>query len=385
MTTERAYWVAWSQAKGVGSVLLKRLQAHFGSLAEAWQADGSALLEIDGIGLMLGNSLVDYRQSIDPAAYLAQWEAQGGDNFWTPADPDYPALLFEIADPPPMLYYRGRTELAQAVQTVPSVAIVGTRQPSDYGQRWTRRIAQQLGQHGVIVVSGLASGIDYHAHSQTLDGGGLTIAVLGTGVNQSYPWSNRALQARIATEGLLLSEHPNDTPPDRNHFPRRNRIIAGLSRATLVTEAPLRSGALITARLANDYGREVYALPGSLDNPASLGCLDLIRQGAQMIVSETSLIQDLGQIPALDAPAEGNAGAASTPQDAVVVRVPPPHLSPDLAALLAAITTEPIKLDLLVQQLNRPTGEILGNLLQLELEGLVIQTPPGSNLYQRCG
>lgn len=104
-----------------------------------------------------------------------------------------------------------------------------------------------------------------------------------------------------------------------------------------------------------------------------------------MIVSETSLIQDLGQIPALDAPAEGNAGAASTPQDAVVVRVPPPHLSPDLAALLAAITTEPIKLDLLVQQLNRPTGEILGNLLQLELEGLVIQTPPGSNLYQRCG
>lgn len=284
-----------------------------------------------------------------------------------------------------MLYYRGRTELAQAVQTVPSVAIVGTRQPSDYGQRWTRRIAQQLGQHGVIVVSGLASGIDYHAHSQTLDGGGLTIAVLGTGVNQSYPWSNRALQARIATEGLLLSEHPNDTPPDRNHFPRRNRIIAGLSRATLVTEAPLRSGALITARLANDYGREVYALPGSLDNPASLGCLDLIRQGAQMIVSETSLIQDLGQIPALDAPAEGNAGAASTPQDAVVVRVPPPHLSPDLAALLAAITTEPIKLDLLVQQLNRPTGEILGNLLQLELEGLVIQTPPGSNLYQRCG
>lgn len=389
MTTERAYWVAWSQAKGVGSVLLKRLQAHFGSLAEAWQADGSALLEIDGIGLMLGNSLVDYRQSIDPAAHLAQWEAQGGDNFWTPADPDYPALLFEIADPPPLLYYRGRTELAQAVQTVPSVAIVGTRQPSDYGQRWTRRIAQQLVQHGVIVVSGLASGIDHHAHSQTLDGGGLTIAVLGTGVNQSYPWSNRALQARIATEGLLLSEHPNDTPPDRNHFPRRNRIIAGLSRATLVTEAPLRSGALITARLANDYGREVYALPGSLDNPASLGCLDLIRQGAQMIVSETSLIQDLGQIPALDAPTTAGETHAAKPfspvQSSSGLPVPARDLPPDLAAVWAALTAEPIKLDHLVEQLNRPTGEILGSLLQLELEGLVTQAPPGSNLYQRCG
>lgn len=393
MATERAYWVAWAQAKGVGSVLLKRLQAHFGSLAAAWQADGSALLEVDGIGLGLGGDLVAYRQTVDPGAYLAQWEAQGGDNFWTPADPGYPALLFEITDPPPLLYYRGRTELAQAVQTVPAVAIVGTRHPSDYGQRWTRRLAQQLAQQGVIVVSGLASGIDHHAHRQALDSGGLTIAVLGTGVNHAYPWSNRALQARIAEAGLLLSEHPNDTPPQQNHFPRRNRIIAGLSRATVVTEAPLRSGALITARLANDYGREVYALPGSLDNPASLGCLNLIRQGAQMIVSETSLMQDLGQMPTLDTPAaQGQGdfkGVSRSPSPSLSTSpLPPkelPPLPPDLAAVFAAVTAEPIKLDALVQQLNRPTGEILGSLLQLELEGLVIQAPPGSNLYQRCG
>lgn len=389
MTTERAYWVAWAQAKGLGSVLLKRLHSHFGSLATAWQAAESALLEVEGIGLLLAAQLSDYRQQVNPDECLSHYQEQGA-NFWTPADPDYPALLYEITDPPPMLYYKGRTELAQAVQTMPSVAIVGTREPSDYGQRWTRRIVQQLARHDVIVVSGLASGIDRHAHGQALDSQGLTIAVLGTGVDRSYPWTNRALQARIAQEGLLLSEHPNDTPPDRIHFPRRNRIIAGLSRVTVVTEAPLRSGALITARLANDYGREVYALPGSLDNPASLGCLDLIRQGAQMIWDDTTLIKDLGRIPHLDgslfqAPTAAPGAARSSPPPAPAAPRPAPaHLSPDLAAVLSAVTVEPTTLDYLVQSLNRPTGEILSSLLHLELEGLVTQTPPGSHRYQRC-
>lgn len=409
MTTERAYWVAWAQVKGVGSVLLKRLHSHFGSLAAAWQAEESALLEVEGVGLLLASQMSDYRQQVDPDQCLGAWEEKGA-NFWTPADPDYPALLFEITDPPPLLYYKGRTELAQAVQTMPSVAIVGTRDPSDYGQHWTRRLVQQLASHDVIVVSGLASGIDRYAHSQALDSHGLTIAVLGTGVDRSYPWSNSALQARIAKEGLLLSEHPNDTPPDRAHFPRRNRIIAGLSRATVVTEAPLRSGALITARLANDYGREVYALPGSLDNPASLGCLDLIRQGAQMIWDDTTLIKDLGQIPQLDVPptqlststpknpsssetsSKKSSGKAAgktpqktaAPQGSPSPRPAPADLSPDLATVLAAIPPDPITLDHLVQSLNRPTGDILSSLLHLELEGLVTQTPPGSQTYQRC-
>ncbi|HIK45803.1 MAG TPA: DNA-protecting protein DprA [Leptolyngbyaceae cyanobacterium M65_K2018_010] len=364
MTTERAYWVAWSRAKGVGPILLKRLSHHFGSLAAAWQADGAEFLEIEGIGLGLGASLLDYRDRVDPARILADQEEQNS-NFWTPADPDYPALLYEITDPPPLLYYRGRTELATALQTMPAVAIVGTRAPSEYGQRWTRRIVQQLAAHDVIVVSGLARGIDRQAHSQTLDSGGFTIAVLGTGVDLVYPWSNRALQERIAQEGLLLSEHPHGTPPDRGHFPRRNRIIAGLSRVVLVTEAPARSGALITAQLANDYGREVFALPGSLDNPCSLGCLELIRQGAQMIMAETTLIQELGQMPGLDQPSDPQAPPDSWP----------PPLSPDLAQVLTAITVEPIKLDTLVEQLAQPTGEILSSLMQLELMGLVTQLP----------
>ncbi|QQE67186.1 DNA repair protein Smf [Leptolyngbya sp. BL0902] len=390
LTTERAYWVAWAQAKGMGPVLLKRLHSHFGSLATAWQAEESALLEVEGIGLLLAAQMSEHRQRTNPDDVLSHHEEQGA-NFWTPADPDYPALLYEITDPPPLLYYKGRTELAQAVQTMPSVAMVGTREPSAYGQRWTRRIVQQLASHDVIVVSGLASGIDRYAHSQALDSKGLTIAVLGTGVDHSYPWENRALQARIAKEGLLLSEHPNNTPPDRTHFPRRNRIIAGLSRATVVTEAPLRSGALITARLANDYGREVYALPGSLDSPSSLGCLDLIRQGAQMIWDDTTLIRDLGQIPQLDAPplSAQSATALTAPKSANPQVLPVPTAAPadlpsDLATVLAAVTTAPITLDYLVQTLNRPTGDILSSLLHLELEGLVTQTPPGSHRYQRC-
>lgn len=375
MTTERAYWVAWSQAKGLGSVLLKRLHSHFGSLATAWQAEESALLEVEGIGLLLAAQLSEHRQQVNPDDCLAHHEEQGA-NFWTPADPDYPALLYEITDPPPLLYYKGRTELAQAVQTMPSVAIVGTREPSDYGQSWTRRIVQQLASHDVIVVSGLASGIDRYAHSQALDSQGLTIAVLGTGVDRSYPWNNRALQDRMAQEGLLLSEHPNDTPPDRTHFPRRNRIIAGLSRATVVTEAPLRSGALITARLANDYGREAIAIPGTLDNPNLRGCNRLIADGAaQLVLDEQHLLDLLAGLPGLD---PQRIATATTP-----AREIPPDFPEPLRRVLEGIPYEPIAIDQLAVNLGLPGGELLAALSQLELTDWIIQLPGGLR-YQRC-
>ncbi|NMF82203.1 DNA-processing protein DprA [Nodosilinea sp. P-1105] len=373
MSTERAYWLTWAQAKGLGPVLLKRLHSHFGSLEAAWQADGADLLAVEGIGLGLGSSLVQYRQSVCPKQTLATFEQQQP-NFWTPADPQYPALLFEITDPPPLLFYRGRPELAEALNTQPSVGIVGTRSPSDYGQRWTRRLTQQLAIHGVIVVSGLANGIDRHAHYQALESHGLTIAVLGTGVDIVYPWANRALQERIANVGLLLSEHPNGTPPDRVHFPRRNRIIAGLSRAVVVTEAPIRSGALITARLANDYGRDVFALPGSLDNPCSRGCLELISQGAQMILDEKTLVTEMAYLPQLDSAA---AKVESRPESAPQI----PLLAPAMAAVFDAIGHDPVTLDQLVTQLGQPTAEVLSTLVQLELMGAVIQLP--GMRYQR--
>lgn len=377
---ERAYWLAWAQAKGLGPILLKRLHSHFGDLATAWHADGADLLAVEGIGLGVGASLVSYRQTVSPLDLLASFE-QRHPNFWTPADADYPALLYEITDPPPLLFYRGRQELASALASLPSVGMVGTRSPSDYGQRWTRRLTQQLVAHDVIVVSGLAKGVDRYAHQQALDSGGFTIAVLGTGVDQVYPWVNRVLHDRIAQEGLLLSEHPNGTPPDRTHFPRRNRIIAGLSRAVAVTEAPARSGALITAQLANDYGRDVFALPGAIDNPNSAGCLDLISQGAQMILNDLTLITALGQLPALCPVAPGL--SRPEPSQPSTPRPTAPPLPPGLSEVFAVIGSEPISLDQLVQQLGKPTGEVLAALVQLEMLNLVVQLP-GSMRYQRC-
>ena len=292
---ERAYWVAWSQIDNVGPVLQKRLFLAFGSLAAAWQASADQLLAVDGIGLLLADQIAQARTQLSPAVLLTQFEARST-AFWTPADTDYPALLFEISDPPPVLYYRGPLRLNSMAPAL-TIGIVGTRYPSDYGRRWTERLTQQLVQQGSLIVSGMARGVDAIAHRCCIAAASPTVAVLGTGVDIAYPSSNQTLHQKITETGLVLSEYPDGTPPDRAHFPRRNRIIAGLSQAVLVTEAPERSGALITAHLANDYGREVYALPGSLDNPRSQGCLNLIEQGCQPIVSEAKLLTALGTLP----------------------------------------------------------------------------------------
>jgi DNA processing protein len=366
LANERAYWLAWSRLKGVGPVLLKRIYEHFGSLAVAWAAPAEALQPVDGLGPGLVSAIVQQRSHLHPQKLLAEHEAQCP-AFWTPADAAYPPLLLAIADPPPLLYYRGRPELLADLERGVAVGIVGTRSPSDYGKRWTRRLTRSLVKSGVVIVSGLAEGVDREAHLSALEADGSTIAVLGTGVDVIYPWSNRALYERMAQQGLLLSEYPDGTGPDRPHFPRRNRIIAGLSRAVLVTEAPLRSGALITARLANDYGRDVYVLPGTLDNPRCLGCLGLINEGAHLILSEETLLQGLGTLPAVG-------GAA--------IMAPPSNLDPLLLQVLQAITLEPIKVDHLAQQVPIPPGNLLSALVQLELLGLVAQLPGA--LYRRC-
>lgn len=250
----------------------------------------------------------------------------------------------------------------------PAVAIVGTRSPSDYGKRWTRRITETLVRQGFTIVSGLAEGIDTEAHRSCLAAGGRTIAVLGCGVDVIYPWSNRDLHQKISQMGLVLSEHPQGTKPDRTFFPRRNRMIAGLSRATLVMEAPEKSGGLITAHYANEYGRDVYALPGSLDNPRAIGCLRLISKGAHPIL-EDELIESLGLLPGF------------TPQPSHEV-TRPANLLPELEQLLNQMArlcqedaTRSVAFDRLVQMSDLPAGSIAGLLLQLELEGLVTQLP----------
>lgn len=368
MGHDRAFWLAWSQIQGVGPVLLKRLQGHFGTLASAWEASPAELQAVEGIGIKLAGAIAQQRHAIRPDPQAA---AQDASQWITPADEAYPRLLFEIPDPPPVLYYRGDLGLLRACQVRPAVGIVGTRSPSDYGRRWTQRLSATLAQAGIVILSGLAEGIDRVAHQSCLDRQGHTIAVLGTGVDGIYPRSNRDLQGAIARSGLLLSEYPDGTPPDRSHFPRRNRIIAGLSRAVIVTEAPIKSGALITAKLANDYGRDVYVLPGSLDNDRCRGCLALLNQGAQLILDEASLLQSLGEIPV-------ETVAASEPEPLL-----PPDLPPSLERVLQAVTGEAISLDAIVDSTqNLATGDVLSALTQLELLGLVTQLP--GQQYQRC-
>ena len=368
MTVERAYWLAWSQVRGLGSVLLQRLQLHYGSLAEAWQAPLTSLAQVEGLGEKLLEAVAQGRSQLDPEALLADYGDRGF-QFWTLADADYPRLLREIPSAPAVLYYRGRVQPEALQGAMALVGMVGTRNATEYGRRWTRRLSMALAKHGFGIVSGLAAGIDAEAHRACLEVGGYTLAVLGTGIDIVYPRSNAPLFEQIAERGLLLSDYPPGTRPEGKNFPPRNRIIAGLSRAVLVMEAQQRSGALITANFATEFNRDVFVLPGSLDQPYSLGCLEWSNRGAQMILGEGELIAALGEIPQLDAIAPAH------PE-------PPPDLAPELAQLLASLTSEPLPFDLIVQNTGTRAGEVSGALLQLELMGLVRQLP--GMRYQRC-
>ena len=416
MATERAYWLAWAQIKHVGPVTIKRLWEHFGSLGLAWKASAGDLLNVDGIGLLVAERITAQRPKLNPTALLAKHEQENA-AFWTPADPDYPALLFAINDPPPVLYYRGQLRLNDPNHL--SVGIVGTRKPSAYGKRWTARLSRSLTAEGAIIVSGLAAGIDTEAHISCLNRGGATVAVMGTGVDVVYPAQNRGLYRRVVETGLVVSEYPDGTGPDRTHFPQRNRIIAGLSRATLVTEAPTKSGALITARLANDYCREVYALPCSLDNEQGGGCLRIIDQGAQMIMGERALIEALTCLPTVDISAgqmvesksarranhlatpgkedqqieanlqietnlqsEADVGIEADSDPTIAPAADVSDLPPQLRQVLNAVSIEPVVLDSVVTGSNLETGAVLAALVQLEISGLVVQLP--GMQYQRA-
>ncbi|MBO9997451.1 MAG: DNA-processing protein DprA [Cyanobacteria bacterium SID2] len=377
---ERVYCVAWLQVYGIGSILLRRLQARFDSLATAWGASAVDLATVEGLGKQKVASIVEQRSKLDPTA-LFQQHAERNPQFWTIFEADYPRLLREIPNPPAILYYRGAPDLDELQGITPTVAIVGTRQPTEYGRRWTNRLSGALARRGVTVVSGLAAGIDTEAHRACLAAGGRTIAVFGTGVDVVYPTQNRSLYERILESGWAVSEYPAGTQPDRKHFPQRNRIIAGLSRATLVTEAPKKSGALITAYVANDFGRDVYAIPGSLDNLNSHGCLGLISRGATLVFDEAHFLEMLCDMPGLDTAASSQTPVEPPPQSEPK-STPQPDLDPHLDRVFSAVPPEPVPLDLIVHQLDEETSFVSGALLQLELMGLVSQLP--GMRYQRC-
>jgi DNA processing protein len=365
---DRAYWLAWSQISGVGAIIRKRVYQRFESMELAWDAGLEDLLTIDGIGEKLSGAIVAQRLLIDPDRLLDEY-FEANANFITPADPEYPRTLWEIPDPPALLHYQGNLDLLRSSDQATSVALVGTRKVTDYGNRWTSRLSRSLSQHGWTIVSGLAAGIDAVAHQSCLDAGGRTIGVLGTGIDIVYPSSNRKLYEQMAKTGLILSEYSAGTPADRAHFPARNRIVAGLCRATIVLEAGLGSGALITARQANDYGRDVHVLAGSLDNPEAAGGLQLISQGAAIITSEAGLLAALGTI----VPVTQLDLFAVEAVSIVTPKPKPTNLKPELQTIwqIIAASQEPVVLDTIVETTGLPTGNVLSGLLELELMGAI--------------
>jgi len=344
---ERAAWLGFHAVDGISLRQLERLIAQTGSALAAWHAPEA---ELRALGLPEGPlaRLVAARQAGLPEKILAQVRRVGARVIVYP-DEDYPPLLREIASPPLALFLRGTLPPAEA----PAVALVGTRQASNYGIQVAATFATALAEAGVTVVSGLARGIDRVAHEATLDAGGRTIAVLGTGIDVVYPPQHRALAQRIAEQGALVTEFLPETPPYAGNFPVRNRIISGLSLGVVVIEAPERSGALITASFALDQNRSVYAVPGPIFSPGTAGILRLLRDGATPVGSAQEILEDL-QLVARQLPLPA---APAVPERARPV--------------VAALGPEPKHIDELAAELGMGIAQLSALLLELQLEGIV--------------
>lgn len=362
------YWLAFAQLPGIGSGRLLKIMAAFPSGEEAWHADARDLERV-GFSPEAAYRLLQERQRVDLSA-LSQ-TIQGDWTIILFSDERYPLLLKEIADPPPILFVEGSFEALQK----PMLAVVGTRRPSRYGLDIVEKLVPPLARAGLTIVSGLAYGIDAAAHEATLKAGGKTVAVLGSGLRRIHPVDHRPLAERIVkTGGAVVSEFAPDTGPETFHFPIRNRIIAGLCLGTLVIEAPTRSGALITASCALDGGREVFAVPGDIDRPQAEGVNALIRDGAVLVRSAEDVLEQLTM----------NREKTPIPQEKPIFE---PRSSEE-AAVLKALGTETVPIDLIVKTTTLPTETVSQTLSQLELDGVIEdlggmtfrRTPPHSPL-----
>ena len=357
---ELAAWLKLLAAPGIGRQQLRRVLAAFGTPQDVFAAAGNTLER--SLGADMARALADDTVAVDvELAKVQRWlDAAPGRDWLALGDPRYPECLLQTADPPLLLYLQGRTDLLQAR----CLAIVGSRNPTPQGADNARAFAEHLGRAGLVVVSGMALGIDGAAHTGALAGGAGTIAVIGTGADRVYPRRHRDLAHRIADTGLIVSEFPLGTPPLAQNFPQRNRIIAGLSVGTLVVEAALESGSLITAAQAADAGREVFAIPGSIHSPQSRGCHALIKQGAKLVETAQDVLDEIGQSPTAS-PAHPRALPGLDTAD----------------PLIDVMGYEPVSLDALQSRTGLATGALSARLLELELQGRLARLPGG--LYQR--
>ena len=374
------YWVWLAECRGVSNQARLALLRHFGSPEDVFYADTGEILLTEGITREQAKALEDHK--LDKADKILADCQRLGLRILTIQDAEYPGRLQNIYDPPCLLYVKGRLP---AIDEEAAVAVVGTRDCTPYGVACAEKLGYGLASGGAVVVSGLAKGIDAAASRGALRAGGVTVGVVGNGLDVHYPYESRYLYEDIAAAGVLLSEYPPGTEPAGNHFPARNRIISGLSLATLVVEAPERSGALITAETALEQGRDVFAVPGPIDAPASVGCNRLIRDGAGLVSDAWDILREyagrfpekLKQDEAREQPAVLGYQAR---QKAEPKPVPPSldlnksSLTDDQLNLLRAMSDEePALVDDLIEQTGIPTRRVLSALTLLEIENLVQQ------------
>ena len=359
---EQAAALALLRMPGIGPITFQRLVAHFGSCDGVLSAGGPGWVQA---GLPAAIVALLRTPNWPLVETDLRWLEQPGHHLLRLGEPAYPALLATLADAPPLLFVRGDPEaLAQA-----ALAVVGSRNPTTGGRRLASRFAADLTRCGLVVVSGLAVGIDAAAHRGALEAGGLSVAVCGTGLDTVYPRTHAALAEQLIAEGALVSEWPTGTPALPAHFPRRNRIISALSLGTLVVEAAPRSGSLITARLAAEQGREVFAIPGSIDNPLARGCHALIRQGAKLVESMADILEEL--------PASLAAARAQQSPSADDAHSHPTTIPEETRTLLNAMGYTPVTVDELVERLGLTAQMLSSMLLAMELQGLVEALPGG--------
>lgn len=352
--TEREAFVVMNLLPGMGPVKGRRLVDAFGSAAGVLAAGADRLRGVEGVGAELAETLVRWEDRADPAAELARADACGA-RVLTLADADYPASLRQIHDPPFVLYVRG----SLGPRDARGIAVIGTRTPSYYGREMTRRLSFQIAHAGVTVVSGLARGVDTAAHEGALAAKGRTVAVLGCGIDRVYPPENEPLARRIEESGAVIAEFPMGTTPDRQTFPIRNRVVSGLSQGVLVVEAPLNSGSLITANMALEQGRQVFAVPGRADQPQSRGCHRLLRDGARLVEDAGDVLGELGWL----IPPEPAAATTAS------------KLTGNEARVEAAVGDDEADLDDVIRRSELPASAVAAALMKLEMKRRIRQLP----------
>lgn len=365
--------LALNQLPKLGPVRIRRLLEAFGSAEKILSSPKDRLIRVDGIGPELSGIITDWESHADPSAELLELKEREL-SVILPDDPAFPPQLREAYDCPLLLYVWGKLEERDRH----AVGLVGTRRCTIYGKNSTKKLSYQLAHAGHTIVSGLARGIDTTAHEAAVAAGGRTVAVIGSGLAKLFPAENLPLAERIADgHGAVVSEFPLHTAPDKKTFPQRNRIVAAWSRALVVTESPEWSGSLITANLASEYGRSVYAVPGPIDKPTSAGCHRLIRDGATLLTDASELLDDLGTLGGLQTERRLQPTKASGLQPASEPEPSPdlPPLAPEEEQILTALGTDESPIDRLIETTGLPAATVSATLLKLEMKRLVQPLP----------